>query len=426
MQFNNSIGKKLAIAFGVLVSLIAISHLLIHKQSRILFKNIHLLADIQIPAEQATLEMEINTLETAQAVTLYLEKSDQKLREKIKDSEGDFERYHEKAIKLFSSDRGKKLLNQVKMLYKKFFRLGKSLINMEDEIEKSLEIHAKNTRMMDEIQDNQLQPLAIESKQIRKIELAMEHEINTDEMSLHLRRFLQFGLEPSKEKYFDSEGDFEKHQAAYFRLNLTDAEKLTADRQRTLYEKNKLHARRIVDLKETMSLEFRKFSDYLEQIDHILDVELQELAFSNTRQARENSAQASERLNLFLWGVLLLSIFLGLSTAYLISKNISKRLGKLIVGTEKFILLSNALTTTLIIPPLLPCFSSMASLALVIRFVNTCSSLVMSPITRGSSWHRSFSTMSAMEKRRSGLSELNSPLFSRKSQMGTMDWQLIS
>ena len=90
---NLSIGRKLALGFGVLVLILAISGGINYFQIGRINNDVIELAESELPLEQAVTEMEIAIQGTALAVLNFVRNHDEVSREASHSAEADFEKY---------------------------------------------------------------------------------------------------------------------------------------------------------------------------------------------------------------------------------------------------------------------------------------------------------------------------------------------
>ena len=121
-----------------------------------IINDVNKLAEVEMPLEFATLELEINAGETARGVLEYIDVQDVKSLDLIRDSENDFARYMEQYEDLAETDEERELGGKVKKLYQEFTKLGNEIIDAAESRVAILEPFREEVEALDTIFEKEL------------------------------------------------------------------------------------------------------------------------------------------------------------------------------------------------------------------------------------------------------------------------------
>lgn len=145
-----------------------------------MMENVRQLVEVEEPLKEAILEMEINALETAQAVLDFVREHQVRNIDKMHDSQRDFEGYAKEFERLAGTEQERELGRQVAGLYREFKVLGDEITSISKRRFDDLQVFRKDVLAIDELIDEKLQPGIDRSTAdaLTKVEAALDMEIN--------------------------------------------------------------------------------------------------------------------------------------------------------------------------------------------------------------------------------------------------------
>ena len=158
-----TIGRKLGLGIGTLLSLFLVVGLVAYTQTRFIDETIREITEIEEPTSAAAYEMEINLIGTGFGVLGYLQDRDPAHRERVADDERDFERFMAQYDDLVETEQGKQLGAKVKAKYQTFKSRGDDLMRIKDDSAKKEKMLDAYLDEMDDLLDEHVQVLAGEA-----------------------------------------------------------------------------------------------------------------------------------------------------------------------------------------------------------------------------------------------------------------------
>ncbi len=221
-----TIGKKLGIGFGIVLLIFAISGIVTVSQLRGIEKNLYKIVNVENPTSDAAYEMEINLIGIGFGVLGYLEDRDPVHLQRIKGDIEDFEEFKGRYLELAWADE-RKLGIALGEQYEDYIKLAHKIIAIEDSQDKKVVTLFKNYDDMDDLLDDKIQ-VSIkpgETQAYKKMQAAMELEINIDEIAAGLGEYLRTHQAQYEEGISKDETDFRDFLKVYEGLSLTSEEK---------------------------------------------------------------------------------------------------------------------------------------------------------------------------------------------------------
>ena len=156
---NWRLAHKLWLGFGVVILLSVASGIVSYSYIVRIERDLHQIAAIEEPLEQAVLEMEINAGEIARAVLGYVRNLDPKHLEAMQGSAAEFERFAADFERLAETDEEHRLGREVVAHYQEFKTLGDEIVALADRQRGALEAFRRNALEIDELINEKLQKL---------------------------------------------------------------------------------------------------------------------------------------------------------------------------------------------------------------------------------------------------------------------------
>jgi methyl-accepting chemotaxis protein len=326
-----TIGKKLGLGFGIVLLIFAISGIVTVSQLRGIKKNLHKIVNIENPTSDAAYEMEINLIGTGFGVLGYLEDRDPVHLQRIEDDTKDFEEFKEKYLELAYADE-KKLGIALGEQYENYIKLANKIVELEDgQDEKILTLLAKYQEI-DDILDEKIQVFIEpnEPQAYKKMQAALELEININEIAAGLAEYLRVHQAQYEEGILKDETDFRRFLKVYEGLSLTSEEKQWALEISRLFEYNTGLSTEIVKIDKDIAINRYDFIQLRRKMDSMLDEEIQPLSNKYLVSADEKAAKSIAIANYLSLTLLILGIVIGGCAAIFITRGVTNPVRKLV------------------------------------------------------------------------------------------------
>ena len=302
-----TLARKLWMIVGLMVGILIVSDVVAYRQIQVIKRSVIQLTQVEEPLEEAVLEMEINAGETARAVLGYLRDQETKHIAKMHDSEADFKRYASEFEVLAETDEERRLGVEVARLYQDLKQLADEIIVLVDDQQATLRMFRVNVIEIDELIDNKIQ-IAIDRTApdaFRKLEAALDMEINIDEAFSAIRDYI---IQPGPsilEEILDAETDFARYLTLYETTNLSAEEIGWMDIIEKDFKESIKLGSKIIHLTDKLHNSLEKFENDLEAIDDILDNKIQPLIHAETVKAENSAKDASAKALKYFWWMII-------------------------------------------------------------------------------------------------------------------------
>ena len=294
---------------------------------------IRVVMDVRKPMDDALLEMEINTKETAQAILDYVFYTQQRNVAKAYDSMADFETFAAKFDRLAKEDKEKMLGQQVSSRFRLFQRLGDEIMTLAQQRSNDLFFFRSEYQELDELIDKKLRN-AIDraaADSMKKLETALDMNIRIEKALGSTTAYILKADPGLKRVIQSSKADFKRLAAVYRETTLSAEEAKWLDQIDRNFRSATTAGNEIIVLTNELNSALRRFGKLGEEIDAILDDQVQPLVHEQL-VAVEQEARRSSRNALIISFVLIFST-LGIVggamwyTSQSVAGSISRRLG---------------------------------------------------------------------------------------------------
>jgi len=295
------------------------------------------LIEVSESLNEATLEMEINTIETAQAVLDYIQRHEERDIERMYDSKRDFRQFADKFERLAVTQGEQELGRKIIDLYGEFETLGGEIISTSKQRHTNLRVIHKAVIDIDNLIDEKLQPAVDRSapEAVTKLEDVLEMETNIAEAFVAIE---SYALEPNPEllkKVIDSKENFQRFETQYRGTGLSAEEDKWLDQIDKDFAEAMTTGIEIFTLTDLLHKKLNKFEGDLEEIDRLLDEEVQILIREETALAEDKVRRSGEIaiISLFVIGFFVIAVvaFVG----WFVSKGIIDATNRLTEGAEE-------------------------------------------------------------------------------------------
>lgn len=331
-----TIKKKLWLGIGTLLGLFILVGLISFHQKKVVDEKIKEIMEIDEPVSAATYEMEINLYETGFSLFSYIHRHDPEDLNRIEKDKGHFKNFLKKYHQLAETEKGKELGFKADQGYKEFTATADEMIRIEDEQAKKVEVLFKKLDEIDELLDEKIQASIKpdDPHAYRKLEAAMEIEINTNGIAKGLGNFLRTHRPQYEARVTKDEQDFKRYFEIYKSLPLSPQEREWAKQIGLLFNESAKLTREIIDLDRRKLKGLEKFIQIRQQLDDILDDEIQAQTHRNLEKAKGEVLWAAKRTNLIITITLFFALSVGILLGIRTTSSIVKPVSQLLLSTE--------------------------------------------------------------------------------------------
>ena len=321
-----SLSKKLWLSFNLLLLILFAGSWTAWQHIRHIQNDITTLVAVTEPLKEAILEMEINTLETADAVHQYLLTPQPRHKLHFNDSREDFRRFHDRFVHLASTDPHQlELAAHINQLFLGFCKRGEKMMNNADKIRNALNTLRENAILIDEVIDEKLQKQIDKSNPnaITKLEAALDMEINIHEAITFIESYTTRSDPNLIIRYHDAQTDFQHFRKIYQQTNPSTRELELLNHINDLFIKTIKSGDTIIKHRDKFKNRIETFTHMLDRIDDILDDKIQPLIHAQTLNAARDSKAAAQKAAVILILLGILGLFVTVTSALTISRQIS-------------------------------------------------------------------------------------------------------
>lgn len=334
-----TIARKMWLTFGLLIGILTcsgiVSYIVIHRS----YKDLETIMNVADPLQKSLLEIEINLGEIARAVLDYTLNQQAHDKEKVYDSEADFESSAKRFKKLAKSELLKRHGQVLFSLFTDFKILGDNIITLTDHQIYELQNLRSSIADIDALLDDKLQPHIDKTSRsaLRRTGSALEMEINIDEAFDAILEYISTRNPNLIDEIHDAENDFERYEKEY-RLNTY----ISADEERWLtqlkdqFNKALNAGEHIMEIADKLYNDLAVFEKDLDKIDRLLDETIQPMVHKDLLMAKAYAKKTSKTAAIIILVLSLIAIAIAIISALLMNKNILVAINNLLTGVRKF------------------------------------------------------------------------------------------
>jgi len=334
--WRGGVARKLWIGFGVMILLPALCSLAVYRYSERVHQNLEKVVTVAGPLEEAILEMEINTSETARAVTDYVRAPSAKQLAIIADSAADFARFAASFARLAVTPAEAKHGRLAVELHNDFQELGREIATLADRRTARLQAFETIGEEIDELIDDRLQAV-IDRKTpqgVAKLEAALEMEINTDEALEAIESYVLRANPTRRVALDDAREDFRRFENAYLQTNMTGKERILLNQVDRKFSTAMELGLQIMADTDSLNSKMNRFELTLEKIDTVLDDQVQPLIHEAKVNVLKDARSMADTTSLLLVLLAFLAVALGCGVAWALSRTILTSVRTLMDGAH--------------------------------------------------------------------------------------------
>lgn len=237
------------------------------------------MVEVEVPLEEAVLELEINVGESARGVLDFVRNLEQADLDRVHDSKADFERNADVCVRLAETDEERRLVEQVTLLYREFKKLGDRIIALANERQEALIRIRHDVKDIDELIEAKVKKSINRSDldATKKLVASLEMEVNINEAFAAIESYILHPDPAFQREVVDAEKDFQRFAAMYREASLTDDEQKWLSKIDEWFSEAVMLGNQIMTISDDLRQSLDRFEDYLEEIDEILDDRIQPL-----------------------------------------------------------------------------------------------------------------------------------------------------
>jgi len=310
---RQTIGKKLVGTILIFLLFILILGLVSFYQVNHINKSISKVIGYEEPSRAASFEMEINLVESSLGLIWFLKDHNSSNLNQINKDIEEYEEYCSKYLTLSNSEEERNLGMRTKKEFAKIKEIAGYLLENEAAQTKNIKSVLSDFDAMDAILDDKIQAgiQANTLKAFRKLEAAMELEINLNGISKGLGGFLRTQEESQITRIKKDEEDFRTFLSVFRSLDLSTNERKWANEMATLFEVNMKRIEQIINLEKIEMKKLQEYNKLRLEIDSLLDNEIQVLTAEHLEIEEKRSIDSVKITGFIIIVLTLLGIGIG-------------------------------------------------------------------------------------------------------------------
>jgi methyl-accepting chemotaxis protein len=343
-----TIGKKLALGFGLVLLIFAISGSIIIIQIRAINRSQNKMIEVEEPTSAAAYEMQITQRGISRNLYGYLHDHDPESLDLIKTYEEDFEKNQKRYQELAETQKGKELGDKIESTYERVKKMIDELLRIEDEQTQKMQALLNNFDEIDNILDEKIQTSIrrSEPQAYEKIQASMEMEININGIAKGLVGYIKTHQTLYADRVQKDEGDFRRFLETYEGLSLSSQEKQWAAQIRRLFEDNVKLSDEIIDLDKNREEGLSSYLTTRRELDNVYD-EIHALNQKDLDESVQGAQKAVRTAGAVTLALFILGIVIGSGAAAVITRGITNPLRLVVRRTNEIAGATGDLTSAL-------------------------------------------------------------------------------
>ncbi|MBU2591794.1 MAG: HAMP domain-containing protein [Nitrospinae bacterium] len=279
------------------------------------------------PKVQASLELEINIHEMADAVSDYSREEKEETIIRFKDSQKDFKRFMDIYLSKIRSNEEEELIGELARKQDSMRILGEEIIETKKRVNVWLKKIVLNAREIENILENKLSspPLNDPQHRAEKTEISLKMEIDIGHIFFSIEEYINDPKNDLISRIKKEETKFEAEEARYRRLPLSAEERKWLDIVDKDYKEIKKLAGELIQFERQQRRDMATFETILQEADNLLDDQIQVVAMD---KIAEDERRALFNTTLVM-AAIFLSVMLSVVVGYFISIPITDPIIKL-------------------------------------------------------------------------------------------------
>jgi signal transduction histidine kinase len=328
-----TIGRKLALGFGALITLLAVTAIIVVRLANTVQSDVQAIDDVGEELAEAGFEIEINVVETGVSVLQYIRSGDAQYRQRLTDAQSDFTVWLEQYRTLAQSQSITDLSDQIVTLYDQYVLVGQSLMDARDREATLLTNIGADFDRIDAIIDDEIQ-LNLTLDRTEVVVAFSELETDIAEVGTWLGNYLAIPSEDSRQRIFDNAEDVRADITAARLLALTEVEARFLDEISTLFEESVLRIQSVLDTSDQIRTDTATFLDLRTRMDTLLDEEVQPSINQFGNSLEQQAIVSAQQITLISIGVIIVGSVVALAVVSLIARSILGSVRELRMGAE--------------------------------------------------------------------------------------------
>jgi len=334
---EGTVANRLAFGFGALLLLLIVSGLVSYSQICRIDNDLDQIVEIEGPLEQAVLEMEINSIETARAILNYVIEPNDRFIKQVHESESRFEHYATNFGALAETDDERRAGEKVFALYSNIVSLGDDLMETVQQQRQSLKRLRWDVAQIDQLikldMNRNVDRTASDARQLVEQLLKMEIQIEVAFAAVegyvaHRSPDHKTELQAAFESFQRIE---ESHRMAH---QVSEPERQILSRLDDAFEQAVSDSHEILVLTDRLHDTRQTFQSKLEQMDGFLEHDVQDMIQRETIAATTDARSSTRTVLILISIIITVGVCLGIAISWRVSRRIVYGIHKLVQGSE--------------------------------------------------------------------------------------------
>jgi len=326
-----TVASKLAISFGLLILIILTSGSIVFIQLGVIESKLNDIVNRATPISDAAYEMEINLIGTGFGLLGYLEDRDPEHLNRIREDIAEFQAFHQIHKDLAETIESKDFSVQIGAQFDQFNHLANSIVLLENEQDSKVTTLYSNLAVMDDLLDEKIQAAISPGSPgaYKKLEAAMELEINTNGIAKGLGEYLRTFDSRYEARVMKDESDFKHFLRQYLSSPLTQEEESWVKELDGLFAESAALTREIIEINKHIVIQRSEFVQLRRKMDALLDEGIQEMTRETLVKADLDASQSISTTRISAMFFLIGGVLIGIIASVYISRNIAASIRKL-------------------------------------------------------------------------------------------------
>jgi signal transduction histidine kinase len=292
---------KVALGLSLIIIVGMASMLVIYRGLARVEGSLERLAAVKAPIIAAAFGMEVNINGAMLYVVNYLASRRPEYRTEAEDDVADFSGYHATYTRLVSTERERRLAEDINARHAGFVELADELMGIADRQEQLYSAIARGTEEIDYILDARLQPglfrdVALRQDGIGAAVASANFEAETAEVGQWAANYHREPSPAARRTIIAKLGILERSLDDLFSFNLSAADRRLESALRRLVETVSSQVREVVALEDRIFEGRKRLIEMRDAMDDLLDDEIQVLAVSGLDDPREQAKNAADEV----------------------------------------------------------------------------------------------------------------------------------
>lgn len=343
---KNSIAVRLGFGLGLILSLFVIAVAVSFWESNEANAHIGKIVEVNRPKTLIAYDMSANSAITSLGLARYMQTGDIEARQIVTEGQETFKALESKYQELANAPIESELVQEVHVFYGEYLDLATTMMNLADKQDALLSILGENFQILDRTIEEQKtaisQQYSLDADDVNSAQKLIKLSALDDEMTNLAKTGTNFLLSPRKDRQnlllsfatLDP-SPVQSAMLEYLSLDLTAPERASIEEATFLVRDSIAYRQQIIDSGEAIEASLESFVGLSRELDNLLNDQIQTLNTQDLIESKLALKDIGSETSTFMLTLLLVGLVVGIASAVLLTRSITRPIGKLVTATRR-------------------------------------------------------------------------------------------